>query len=229
MKEKFEIFSKLMHPIFGYMVAFSWGAQMLSVAFVILFKTNEAAGVINAMESLSTTWAVGLSVLGIYVYRRDFSEKVGRMIWSSNIIYLIKYWKAGGVILLIAAFFISAHLAKSRGEKLDIAEQALETERQKFARQLNQIEKARQNEKERNEFRKSQNRKSNWLTMLLCAMCMTSCASVSETPSANRFYDCPRAGGISRKSDAFRFDLCVERYVSGMGGVPCKFYGKFDG
>ncbi len=81
------------------------------------------------------------------------------MIWSSNIIYLIKYWKAGGVILLIAAFFISAHLAKSRGEKLDIAEQALETERQKFARQLNQIEKARQNEKERNEFRKSQNRK----------------------------------------------------------------------
>ncbi len=75
MKEKFEIFSKLMRPIFGYMVAFSWGAQMLSVAFVILFKTNEAAGVINAMESLSTTWAVGLSVLGIYVYRRDFFRK----------------------------------------------------------------------------------------------------------------------------------------------------------
>ncbi len=75
MKEKIETFSKLMRPVFGYVVAFSWGAQMLSVAFVILFKTNEAAGVINAMESLSTTWAVGLSVLGIYVYRKDFLRK----------------------------------------------------------------------------------------------------------------------------------------------------------
>lgn len=70
MKNKIEIFSKLMRPFFGYVVALSWGLQMLSVACVILFKTDQAAGIINSMESLSTTWAVGLSVLGIYVYRR---------------------------------------------------------------------------------------------------------------------------------------------------------------
>ena len=74
-KQKLELFSKLMRPVFGYVVAFSWGGQMLAVAFVILFKTDQAAGVINAMESLSTTWAVGLSVLGIYVYRKGFGRK----------------------------------------------------------------------------------------------------------------------------------------------------------
>jgi hypothetical protein len=68
-------FSRLMRPTFGYIVAISWGVQMLAVAFVILFKTDEAAPIINAMESLSTTWAVGLSVLGIYVYRRRESKK----------------------------------------------------------------------------------------------------------------------------------------------------------
>ena len=69
-------FTRLMRPTFGYIVAISWGVQMLSVAYVILFKTAEASGVINAMGSLTTTWAVGLSVLGIYVYRRSDEKKV---------------------------------------------------------------------------------------------------------------------------------------------------------
>lgn len=68
-------FSRLMRPTFGYIVAVSWGIQMLSIAYVIVFKTNEAAALINAMESLTTTWAVGLSVLGIYVYRRSEDKK----------------------------------------------------------------------------------------------------------------------------------------------------------
>lgn len=75
MKDDQGRYGRLMRPTFGYVVAFSWGAQMLAVAYVILFKTDEAAGVINAMESLSTTWAVGLSVLGIYVYRKRSEKK----------------------------------------------------------------------------------------------------------------------------------------------------------
>lgn len=67
--KKFETFTKLMRPIFGYVVAVSWGAQMLAVGYVILFKTEAAPGIITAMGSLSATWAVGLSVLGIAVYR----------------------------------------------------------------------------------------------------------------------------------------------------------------
>ncbi len=75
MNKKIETFTKLMRPTFGYIVAVSWGVQMLAVAFVILFKTGQAAEVINAMGSLSTTWAVGLSVLGVYVYKRSEEKK----------------------------------------------------------------------------------------------------------------------------------------------------------
>lgn len=70
-------FTRLMRPTFGYIVALSWGSQMLAVAFVILFKTDQAAGIITAMGSLATIWAVGLSVLGIYVYRRSDEKKRG--------------------------------------------------------------------------------------------------------------------------------------------------------
>jgi len=74
---KIGIFTRLMRPVFGYVVAASWGAQMFAIAFVILFKSRDAPAIINAMESLSTSWAVGLSVLGVYVYRRS-SEKIGK-------------------------------------------------------------------------------------------------------------------------------------------------------
>ncbi|MFA7277282.1 MAG: 3TM-type holin [Pseudobdellovibrionaceae bacterium] len=63
-----------MRPTFGYIIALTWAAQMLAIAYVIVFDTQEAALVIEAVQSLSTIWAVGLSVLGIYVYRRS-SEK----------------------------------------------------------------------------------------------------------------------------------------------------------
>ncbi len=75
MSRAISLFIRLMRPIFGYIVAISWGMQMLAVAFVILFKTQDAPSIINAMSSLSTTWAVGLSVLGIYVYRRKTGKR----------------------------------------------------------------------------------------------------------------------------------------------------------
>ncbi len=65
-----------MRPTFGYIIALTWGAQMLALAYVIVFDTSEASLVIEAMERLGTIWAVGLSVLGIYVYKRS-EEKRG--------------------------------------------------------------------------------------------------------------------------------------------------------
>ena len=65
-----------MRPTFGYIIALTWGAQMLALAYVIVFDTAEASLVIEAMERLGTIWAVGLSVLGIYVYKRS-EEKRG--------------------------------------------------------------------------------------------------------------------------------------------------------
>ena len=64
-----------MRPTFGYLMGFTWAAQMFGIAYVIIFQTEKSAFVINAMDSLSTIWAMGLSVLGIYVYRRSTEKK----------------------------------------------------------------------------------------------------------------------------------------------------------
>lgn len=65
-----------MRPTFGYLMAVTWAAQMLALAYVIVFETAQADVVLQAMESLGTIWMVGLSVLGIYVYKRS-EEKRG--------------------------------------------------------------------------------------------------------------------------------------------------------
>lgn len=73
-----------MRPTFGYLIAVTWAAQMLALAWVIVFETEKAGLVINAMESLGTIWAVGLSVLGIYVYKRSEDKKLPTQMYSHN-------------------------------------------------------------------------------------------------------------------------------------------------
>jgi len=65
-----------MRPTFGYLMALTWAAQMFGVAYIMVFETNKASVVIEAIESLSAIWAVGLSVLGIYVYKRSEDKKL---------------------------------------------------------------------------------------------------------------------------------------------------------
>lgn len=65
-----------MRPTFGYLMAFTWAAQMFGLAYVVVFETEKAAAVLSGMASLSTIWAVGLSVLGIYVYKRSEEKKM---------------------------------------------------------------------------------------------------------------------------------------------------------
>lgn len=65
-----------MRPTFGYIMALTWAAQMLGVAYVLIFNTDRAGYILNAMSSLSAIWAVGLSVLGIYVYKRSEDKKM---------------------------------------------------------------------------------------------------------------------------------------------------------
>ena len=65
-----------MRPTFGYLMAITWAAQMLGVAYIIAFEPARAGEVLNAMSSLSAIWAVGLSVLGIYVYKRSEDKKL---------------------------------------------------------------------------------------------------------------------------------------------------------
>lgn len=65
-----------MRPTFGYLMAFTWAAQMFGIAYIIVLETEKSVFVLNAMGSLSAIWAVGLSVLGIYVYKRSEEKKL---------------------------------------------------------------------------------------------------------------------------------------------------------
>ncbi|MCB9982429.1 MAG: ribokinase [Rhodospirillales bacterium] len=64
-----------MRPTFGYLMALTWAAQMLGIAYIIIFDTTRAVSVIASMSSLSAIWGIGLSVLGIYVYKRSEDKK----------------------------------------------------------------------------------------------------------------------------------------------------------
>lgn len=64
-----------MRPTFGYLMAGTWAAQMFGLAYVMIFHTEKAPFILQGMASLSTIWAVGLSVLGIYVYKRSEDKK----------------------------------------------------------------------------------------------------------------------------------------------------------
>tara|TARA_R110002072_G_scaffold93938_2_gene208031 strand:- start:1499 stop:2029 length:531 start_codon:yes stop_codon:yes gene_type:complete len=71
-----DAYVRRMRPTFGYLMAATWAAQMFGIAYVIIFDTDKAGVVMAAMGNLSAIWAVGLSVLGIYVYKRS-DEKLG--------------------------------------------------------------------------------------------------------------------------------------------------------
>lgn len=69
-------FVRWMRPTFGYLMAFTWAAQMFGIAYIMIFRTKDAVLIIDAMESLGTIWAVALSVLGVYVYKRSEDKKI---------------------------------------------------------------------------------------------------------------------------------------------------------
>lgn len=66
-----DAYVRRMRPTFGYIMALSWAAQMGAIAYTIVVNPGAAAAVIADMASLSVIWTVGLSVLGIYVYKRS--------------------------------------------------------------------------------------------------------------------------------------------------------------
>lgn len=70
-----DVYVRRMRPTFGYVMAITWLAQMIGVAYVIIFETEKSAFVLNGMSNLTAIWGIGLSVLGIYVYKRSEEKK----------------------------------------------------------------------------------------------------------------------------------------------------------
>lgn len=63
-------------PFLGYVVAATWGIQMLALSILIVAHPKEAPAVIAAMASLSAMWGVALSILGISVSKRSQDKQV---------------------------------------------------------------------------------------------------------------------------------------------------------
>ncbi len=72
-----DAYVRRMRPTFGYIMALTWAGQMGAIAYVIVTDAPNAGPVIAAVASLGTIWTVGLSVLGIYVYKRSQEKTAG--------------------------------------------------------------------------------------------------------------------------------------------------------
>lgn len=60
-----------MRPTFGYAMALTWVIQMLAVTWAIIRTPTEAKDILHGVAELGFMWAVGLSVVGVYVWRRS--------------------------------------------------------------------------------------------------------------------------------------------------------------
>ena len=84
-----------MRPTFGYVLALTWAGQMGAVAYVAAVRPGEAGAVVGALAELGTIWSVGLSVLGIYVYKRS-QEKQGDTAPAGGLRRLARALTGGG-------------------------------------------------------------------------------------------------------------------------------------
>lgn len=64
-------YTRRWRPTFGYVVALSWGALMLGLAWTVVTAPEHAGVVIQAMASLNAIWGVALAVLGVSVVQRS--------------------------------------------------------------------------------------------------------------------------------------------------------------
>lgn len=74
-----DLYVRRMRPTFGYLLAITWAMQMVAVSYVMIFRTEHLPVLMDGMEGLSTIWAVALSVLGIYFYKRSEEKKIFSM------------------------------------------------------------------------------------------------------------------------------------------------------
>jgi len=72
-----DLYVRRMRPTFGYLMAFTWTAQMMAITYIMVFRTEDAPVILQAADSLTVIWTMALSVLGIYVYKRSREKITG--------------------------------------------------------------------------------------------------------------------------------------------------------
>lgn len=71
-----DTYTKRWRPTMGYCLTATWTLQMIAITYVIIFRTEMAANLINALGTLSVMWGVALSVLGVAVAKRSEDKQI---------------------------------------------------------------------------------------------------------------------------------------------------------
>jgi hypothetical protein len=66
-----DAYVRRMRPTWGYAMCVAFTTQMLAVTYSIIIEPQYTAEIVTALGSLSIIWSVGLSVLGVYVWKRS--------------------------------------------------------------------------------------------------------------------------------------------------------------
>lgn len=89
-------FKSYWRPLFGYVMALTWGAVMLAVTYQIITDPKTAAVTIQAVGQLTGLWGIGLAVLGVNVMKRSDDKAVAYGNPSKGILSSIASRIAGG-------------------------------------------------------------------------------------------------------------------------------------
>ncbi|MCH7575312.1 MAG: hypothetical protein IIA59_09325 [Candidatus Marinimicrobia bacterium] len=69
-------FKSYWRPLFGYVMALTWGATMFAVSYQLVWGKEGAEKIISSIGDLAWLWGIGLSVLGINVTKRSHDKAV---------------------------------------------------------------------------------------------------------------------------------------------------------
>jgi hypothetical protein len=70
-------FKSYWRPAFGYAMVLTWCLTWFALGYVIIFETDKAQMVVNALANTTALWGIALAVLGVQITKRTHDKQVG--------------------------------------------------------------------------------------------------------------------------------------------------------
>jgi hypothetical protein len=69
-------FKSYWRPAFGYAMVLTWCLTWVALCYVIIFETDKAQLVVNALANTTALWGIALAVLGVQITKRTQDKQV---------------------------------------------------------------------------------------------------------------------------------------------------------
>lgn len=69
-------FKSYWRPAFGYAMVLTWCLTWVALCYVIIFETEKAQLVVNALANTTALWGIALAVLGVQITKRTQDKQV---------------------------------------------------------------------------------------------------------------------------------------------------------